>query len=912
MADIINGTQSDWLAVTQNAFRDGRDYFNAGIRRELERDVRQFQGMHPADSKYLSPGYQARSRFFRPKTRATIRKNEAVAAAALFSNADTVEITPWDDESPLQRAAAELHKELLNLRLKRFIPWFHVAIGGYQVAQVEGVVSAHIYWKVDAKRGIDEPCVDLIPSENLVISPSSLWFDPINSSPYVIHMIPMLVKDVTARMHKIDPNKTSGTVWNKLDDSVILQGVRAYSDSIRLERESRRPDSQAQSSALTPYQVVWVYRTIADIDGVDYEWYSLGETALLTDGHPLSKSCWHGKRPYVMGYSVLEAHKIYPPGVARLTRELQAELNENANQRSDNVKFAMNKRYFGRRGSQLDIKSLTRNVPGSVTLMNDPEKDVQVHETQDVTQSAYEEQDRLNIDFDELAGSNSKAARGDPNDLSNKVGGAELLTEDQNQIEGYQLRTYVETFIEPALTQIMLLEQHYETDAKILAMCGRKAGLNEHGVTDIDDNLIMQELALTVHVGIGSTSPRKQLDNLLFGFAKIKELLETPTLAQYGLDVEAMMNEIFGKLGYRTAERFFKWDNQDPQIVALNSQVQQLTDALKNKKDPPEIVAAKVQLLTAQVKKTLNEAFNVNVEGLFGSMQAAEVVAAVPAVAPVADTIAKAAGYEPPVPTGADPGIQPAGAGSGAADPSAGDGGVAGNGAPTPSVGPNAVPNAPAGPAPGITINPHGVTNAKTGIGFMPGNGPAAPTGPAVPGGIGANGLPAGVGKNTDPLHPAMPGHPDVGVNAGIKGGQSANPARALAAPPADQSVDTQANDEVAKEERAHRRAMDLVEHTAKVKAKYAPKEDNGRAAAAEYDKKKADKAKSEKDDAAHAKAQEAAEKKAEERHQQSLKAMQAVTDRQNKIEERLSKPKPKVVINRDASGNITSFEPQG
>jgi hypothetical protein len=157
-----------------------------------------------------------------------------------------------------------------------------------------------------------------------------------------------------------------------------------------------------------------------------------------------------------------------------------------------------------------------------------------------------------------------------------------------------------------------------------------------------------------------------------------------------------------------------------------------------------------------------------------------------------------------------------------------------------------------------------------------------------------------------------MPGHPDVGVNAGIKGGQSAHPTRALAAPPPDQSVDTEANDAAAQEERAHQRAKDLVEHTAKVKAKYEPKDDGGKAAAAEYDKKKADKVKAEKDETARQKAQDAAEKKAEERHQQSLKAMQAIADGQAKIAEHLGKPKPKVVIKRDANGNATSFEPQG
>jgi hypothetical protein len=823
MADPFAGKQSDWLGITQAAHKDSKQYFDAGPRAEIERDVRQFQGKHPLDSKYLSQAYNARSRFFRPKTRSVIRKNEAVAAEAFFSNTDVVEISAWDDSDPRQQSAAELQKELLNLRLKRHIPWFHLAIGGYQDAQAVGLVAAHTYWKCDKKKGIDQPWSDLIPIENLEFSPASSWFDIVNSSPYLIHKIPMYVKDVRSRMRSI-PGKTETAKWNFVDDNVILQGVQAYSDSISLARQQGRADAQAQSTSLTPYQLVWVYKTIADVDGDDYVWYSLGDTALLCPGQPLVKSYWHGLRPYTIGYAVLESHKIYPPGVSRLTRELQAELNENANQRSDNVKFAMNKRYFGKRGAQLDVRSLVRNVPSSVTLMNDPEKDVKVQETKDVTSSAFEEQDRLNIDFDELAGSNSKASRGDPNNLANKVGGAEMLAEDANQIEGYQLRTYTETFIEPLLYQIMRLEQHYETDEVILSLCGKKAQLAENGITEIDDDLLMQDLSLSVHVGIGSTSPRKQLDNLLFGFAKIKELLETPTLTQYGLDVEEMMNEIFGKLGYRTAERFFKWNDQDPSVMALNAQVQQLTEALQNKKDPAEVTAAKVQLLQAQVKKTLNEAFNVNVEGLFGAMQAAEVVAAVPAVAPVADTIAKAAGYEQPVPVGIDPGIQPAGpasadaAGAPVAQPDAGAVAQGAGDAPIPSPAGAAVGSpADAGPAPGTVFAKNGVTNKRTGIGFDPSAiGSASGSAGAAP--RVEPGLPAGVHHNTSPLFPAKPAKPgsgEVGAHGGIEGGKSAHPTLPLAGPPPPAPGESPAAEPNPAEE--HQRAKDLVSHKGKV-----------------------------------------------------------------------------------------------
>jgi hypothetical protein len=740
----FSGANSDWLSITQQAWRDGRNYFDAGVRREIERDVRQFQGQHPHDSKYLSDAYKTRSKFFRPKTRAVIRRNEAVAAAAFFSNTDVVEISAWDDSNKVQMASAKMLKELLNLRLRRSIKWFQTSIGAYQEAMVTGQVAAHVYWKTDKKKGIDAPAIDLIPIENLVLSPAASWVDPINTSPYLIHMMPMYVKDVVGRMIG---NQQAGEKpkWFKIPDEKILAAVRMYSDSIKLAREHGRPDPQAQAAGLTPYQLVWVYKNIADIGGEDYIWYTLADVGLLSNGEKLERVYWHGLRPYVLGECVIEAHKIYKPGVSRLTREMQSELNENVNQRSDNVKFAMNKRYWVKRGANVDVRALTRNAVNGITFMNKPtgpDADAWVVETKDVTQSAYEEQDRIEQGFDEVSGGFTPGANADRNDLSNKVGGAELLTEDKNLIQGYQLRTFTETFVEPVLYQIMRLEQHYETDEDILRLCAQKAAIDEQGITQVDEVLLMQELALSVHVGIGATSPRQQLENLIFGLTNIKNLLEGGELQQIGIDLEETINEVFGKLGYKSGERFFQWGDQDPQITALQNQVQQLQQELQNKKDPPELIAAKVALLGGQLKKVLADAFNVNVEGLFGATQAAEVIAAVPAVAPVADTLAKAAGYEIPAPPGVDPNLATPAAPAAAAP--AGDAGA--SAAPATDA---------AGAASGLAINP--VKNNRTGVQFTPSGGRVEPA------------LPPGMPHNT---HPTFPAHADVGAHKGIEGGK--------------------------------------------------------------------------------------------------------------------------------------------
>jgi hypothetical protein len=564
--NIINGRETDWMRLAQAAYDDSTNYLNAGIRRDIEQDIRAFQGLHPAGSKYLSDAYRARSRFFAPKTRTVIRKNEAVAAAALFSNTDVVEILPLDDSDPVQRGSAKLLKELLNLRLKKSIKWFLISIGAYQDAQAVGLCCSYQTWKYDAKKGIDQPTCELIPIENIRFSPGAHWYDVVRTSPYFIRMIPMFVKDVQARMKAIN-EKTPGKKWKTLSDSTILQALKTYSDSIRLQRETGRADSQAAATTLNPYQIVWVHQNIAEVDGEDFVWYTLGTTALLSDAQPLKDLWWHGQRPFVVGYAVLETHKVYPAGVARMNRDLQGELNEVRNLRFDNVKLAMNKRYFVKRGAQVDLRSLTRSTPSGVTLMNDPANDVVMNEVKDVTQSAYSEQDRINNDFDELSGSFSQSSVQGNKALSDRLGGMEMLSEDANAIQGYQLRTWVETWVEPVLTQLMLLEQHYETDENILSIAGKKANLGQDGEpTEITDALMMQELGLTVHVGVGATSPKKQLENLLQAFSAIETVLKDGVLDKYNLKAEEFINEVFGKLGYKDGARFFDWDSSDPRM----------------------------------------------------------------------------------------------------------------------------------------------------------------------------------------------------------------------------------------------------------------------------------------------------------------------------------------------------------
>lgn len=720
-----------FLSLSLEAYTSSTNYFDSSIRKQVESAIRQHQGVHPVGSKYHSETWKNRSRLFRPKTRAMTRKAEAVAAEALFATADTISCKPVDDNNKLQGASAALMKRLLDYRLDKSIPWFLLSIGAYQDAMVAGTVISYQYWEYDPKKKKDRPVIELLPLENFRFDPGASWVDPINSSPYNIRLIPMFVKDVKARMRNPDP-KTGAPKWKTIADAQILAAMNQGSDTTRQTRERGRTDSTQNSTAVRDFAIVWVRQYIMDIDGEDMVWWTLGGEAMLTDPVPLVNVYPTGQRPFVMGYSCIETHKTNPDGPVGITKDVQAEINEVANQRIDNVKFAMNKRYFVKRNAQADLRSITRNVPGSVTLMNDPEKDVKVQETQDVTGSAYQEQDRLNSDFDDVAGVFSPSSVQTNRQLNETVGGMKLLNVNTNQVGAYQLRTFCETWAEPVLRQVAALEANYETDEVLLKMCGEQAGLpKEFDISVIERELLTQELSIRIDVGMGATNPQEQVNNFLTAMRSLKELLGDGVLERYGVSIAEIIKELFGKLGYRDGKRFFTADT-DPALLAAQKTIEELQRALSQKVDP-ELVAAQVRKLDAEIDTLASKTKDLDasamekmLRAIFAGHQTGQMVAAVPQVAAVADSIIDSAATMV--------GLQPS---------------------------PGMV-EAPTGPVSGLMQNT--VRDPRTGVEFNPaaaGAGDTTPNTPATP-------SPTGGGGPAMPAAPTMPS-PGAGANKGIE-----------------------------------------------------------------------------------------------------------------------------------------------
>lgn len=613
----------DWLGIARDAYEDSTEYVESSLKVQWERNERAFQNRHQSGSKYLSEQYKGKSRLFRPKTRTNIRQAEAALAQSMFANENVLSVESTDDSDPASKASADINKEIMQYRLtqpspKIGIPWFVTCIGAVQSAQKYGVVISKQWWEyktrtettlepvIDEETGMpiidgegqplftereneivitDKPHADLIEVENVRIDRGADWTDPINSSPFVILLHPMYIHEVESRMNRSDP-KTGQAPWKTVPRAGLFSASNRHNwDSTRTQREGNREDSKESEISIQEFQIVWVHENFVTWDDREWVYYTAGIHHLLSDPVPLEEAyphCDDGARPITMGCVIIEANKCYPSGKPQLTEGLQAEANEIVNMRLDNVKLALNKRYIVRRGKQVDLRSLLRNVSGSVTLANDPETDIKVLDTRDVTASSYKEQDRINADFDDIAGGFSAGTVQTNRSLNETVGGMEMIAGSGNMLQELDLRTFIETWAEQTLGQVLKMIQMYETDETIIALAGKKAQIYQrYGVSTITDELLKKKLTCKINVGIGATDPDRKLNRFLTGAKAIGELLGPSILQQ--ANVEEIVKEIFGALGYRDGKRFFNFDGQDPMVKMLMQQLEELQKSLDRK-----------------------------------------------------------------------------------------------------------------------------------------------------------------------------------------------------------------------------------------------------------------------------------------------------------------------------------------
>ena len=607
-----NGTEGQrhadaWcIGKALELYTNGRNYLDSNITLAWERNLFHFRSEHGPSTPYTRRDWR-RARTFRPKTRANVKAQEAAHAAAAFATQDYMAITASDPTNQQEVISAAVNKAILQKRLE-LVPWnwFVTCQGAWQDTKTYGVCITHQYWRYDRRKEVvpafddnnepimgrdsqgrnvpmgreqakiimDSPWVDVIPPECFLFDAMCDWRNPAQTSPWLVYMIGMYVGDVLQLMDGKD-TKTGMPTWRKYAIEQIIATSRENIDNrTRRAREGHHRVDPTTEKVGQEFTMVWAHMNIVREGGIDVVFWTLGTELVLTDPVPLTQVYpWlqPGERPFQIGFSTIEAHRNYPDGDVAQIASLQEEINAVANQRLDNVRLVLNKRYFIRRGSQMDLDALMRNVPGGGVMTNDPEKDVQVVNTPDVTSSAYQEQDRLAQDLDDLVGGFGQASIAAGGKQMDRAGSMDVLQGAAGAVQDYGIKIFFETWMQPVLRQLVRLEQMYETDQFVLAMAAKNTPLWQRMGTDIvTDELLTQNLSVCINVGIGNTDPVKRVQKLTFGVSQVAQL---PDMARRMKSME-IADEIFGALGYKDASRFFMND-------------QELTEHMKTTPPPP-------------------------------------------------------------------------------------------------------------------------------------------------------------------------------------------------------------------------------------------------------------------------------------------------------------------------------------
>jgi hypothetical protein len=530
----------------------------------------------------------------------------------------------------MSAATGHMLQALMEYRLRKSIPWFLTLTGAMQDAIKTGVCVSYNYWCYKTKPDVravqepvinpftgqpmldpatmqpmvqtrmeaydrvleDKPKIELFPVEYLRISPNAKWDDPINTSPYVGRMVPMHVADIRQRMKVAD---RAGYKWKEFSDAEIkARGQLPDQDSTAQARIGNRQDPKEDHTEVQDYEIAWAIEWFVERDGEKYCFWTLGTDALLTDVLPLEDVYLHGKVPITMGYCVLETHKPMPDGIIGIGAPTQRIINDNVNMRNDNVALVLSKQWAIRAGQQVDTSNLMYGVPGGVTAFQNPETDVRPLEWNDVTSSAYQEQDRHNVDYDELVGNFSASSVMTGKNMSETVGGMEILGSGAATLSEYTVRIFTETWVIPTLNQLAALEQYYESDEKVFMLAGSQAqqayrlsqpeyaegqGQESPPIDEMIESLIDDDAMVNVSVGMNATDPNRQLQRFLFACNQVAQFSANMPPAA---NTAEMAKEVFRILGFGDGARF--WDANEAAKQLLD-QAKQTADNLMREAD---------------------------------------------------------------------------------------------------------------------------------------------------------------------------------------------------------------------------------------------------------------------------------------------------------------------------------------
>ena len=545
-------TKDEFLGLMQDATNFCDEYRRNNIDPQHRMADYAFHGILENENEYIA---RNRSSLFIPKTRQHCTSWKTTITNAFFVSDDMVTLT-----NSVNPQGARFTNEVVNVRIEKHLPMFnfvskaadaHVKYGnaigktGWEFrteSRTEKALdgSVHTYESPET----DKPFVELVPFENIQYDYRVIAEDPVEASPFWRQWIPMYVTDIKAKQKSGEWKKPKGMDWQVIR-------IPTSTDLVRKARNTRMQDPTARSFGSqgtdSEYFQAWIVENYFRIAGTDWTFLSYGDDYMATDPVRVVDKFSHGRRPYALSQYEPEAFRSYSDGIPAKFRHLQAEINAIRNQRRDNVSFVLNRGHYVKRDAGVQLQSLLAPRPGMVTLGDDiSEAAIRPMEMQDVTASAYREEEITERNMEEISGKSQNRMGIQTSDRRSATEAA-IEASSSGEHEGFVIKCFVDTFMKPILSMLIANIIAYETDQEVINDAAEATGLPP-------DLSLLVPCEIVVNAGMGSTNKELQMQRI--GTAIDRGIQLAGVDPSFAGTVKELYRDLLPLLGRKNVDRY--------------------------------------------------------------------------------------------------------------------------------------------------------------------------------------------------------------------------------------------------------------------------------------------------------------------------------------------------------------------
>lgn len=612
----MSSNESRLLSVANTAYRESTDYFRTYKLNDVVDAYRMKNSQHTRATKFFKEDVAGKeynhSKFFIPKIYEWITTQKAYAKQALLNNVNsTFHFSPYNDFDRKAKISADFFKALTDYQLQDDDNFYYrFVLSSYEDGLVNNFITAKTVWDEEKEK----PYTSLIPIERIRIHPKSDSINIVESSPYIIHIVPMFGYQIKERM-KVDNVEHK---WNEVSPELMIKTINDIERNIIQAREncSSSAEELESVSGIKDFNLYYIHENfIRDKDGEDYFFYSLGTEKILSKIYKTSDVFLHG-RPFNIGHVMLQAHSPYPISPIIHAKPLQEMLNEIQNISIDIKRKVAMPIYLAKKRRVNDLYALSSAKPGSIVTVDDP-SDISILSTPSQVNNLQQEIVTSSTHLDDMLGRYGISTAQNNVGANGSVGGIQSQSSSAGLISELYLGTYVETFLEGVHKKRMQVNLEYISDEnKIIKDIFKNYGLaQKHNMVDQDGNIDESQfpknfkemksevLKFSINIGQGTANPELQFQKII---AMLKTMAEMASIQNISLNTKEMIKEQFRILGYRNPSDFVNLE-ENPRETALMKENMELKQALQTTKEAnPDYINAEIQdkLASAEQKRS--------------------------------------------------------------------------------------------------------------------------------------------------------------------------------------------------------------------------------------------------------------------------------------------------------------------